>query len=157
MQRPHQIDPESLADYLEMMSRPIFSAGMSWKVVEAKWSGTRDAFDEFDPEKIAAYNPDDIERLMADPRVIHNRKKIEAIVAKAGELLVLDREYGGFDKYLASFDDNDALVKDLHRRFKFLGDFAAHHFLFAVRVNPDAQEKWSHQQMEKQGRHTPRV
>ena len=145
MQQPPQVKPTSLADYLDAMSRAIFSAGISWKVIEAKWEGTCKAFEGFDPETVAAYNPDDIERLMTDPGVVHNRKKIEAIVANAGELIVTDRDFGGIEKYLASFEDNDDLVKDLHKRFGFLGESVAHFFLFGVGFNYAAQEKWAHE------------
>jgi 3-methyladenine DNA glycosylase Tag len=147
MYQPPQITPNSLADYLDAMARAIFTAGMNWKVIEAKWDGIRAAFDNFDAEKIAAYTPYDVQRLMADPHVIRNRKKIEAIIDNAGELLVVDREYGGFENYLASFADNDALVQDLHRRFAFLGESVAHFFLFGVRFNPPAQEKWAHEHL----------
>jgi 3-methyladenine DNA glycosylase Tag len=144
MYQPPQVAPSSLSDYLEMMSRAIFTAGISWKVIEAKWDGIREAFDHFDAEKVAAYTPDDVERLMADTRVIRNRKKIEAIIGNAGELIVTDRDFGGIEKYLGSFADNDDLVKDLHKRFAFLGDSVAHFFLFGVSFNLDAQEKWAH-------------
>ena len=149
MQRPPQIDPKSLRDYLEMMSRAIFSAGLSWKVIEAKWPGTVTAFDAFDPETVAAYSPDDIERLMVDPGVVHNRKKIEAIVTNAGELIVVDRDFGGFAKYLDSFETSEDLVIDLHKRFKFMGEFASRYFLFAVKYREDEQEAWAMQQAEK--------
>ena len=145
MQEPHHIKPTSLSDYLGQMSRAVFSAGLNWKVIDAKWPGTVEAFGGFDPLEVAAYTPDDIERLMADPRVIHNRKKIEATVSNAGELIVIDREFGGFEKYLASFANNEALVKDLHKRFGFLGESVAHHFLFGVEFDPPAQEKWAHE------------
>jgi len=148
MYEPPHVIPSSLADYLESMSRAVFTAGISWKVIEAKWDGTLDAFDHFDAEKVAAYTPDDVERLMADPRVIHNRKKIEAIIGNAGELIVTDREFGGIEKYLASFADNDDLVKDLHKRFAFVGESVAHFFLFGVSFNPAAQEKWAHAHFE---------
>ena len=144
MYEPFQVKPESLSDYLNSMAHAIFNAGISWKVIEAKWPGTVDAFDRFDVEKVAAYAPDDLERLMADPRVVHNRKKIEAIIANAGELIVADREFGGFEVYLSSFEDNEDLVKDLHKRFGFLGESVAHLFLFGVSFNPAAQEKWAH-------------
>jgi DNA-3-methyladenine glycosylase I len=144
---PH-ITPTSLADYLDAMSRAVFQSGISWKVIEAKWDGTREAFDGFDPMKVAAYTPDDIDRLMADHRIVRNRKKVEAILGNAGELIVADREFGGFDKYLKSFSDNDALVKDLHRRFAFLGPSVAHFFLFAIGFDLPAQEKWAHAHFE---------
>jgi len=143
MNTPTGSTAHSLADYLEAMAGAIFTSGISWKVVDAKWDGIREVFDGFDPERVAAYTPQDVERLMADPRVIRNRKKIEAIVDNAGELIVVDREYGGFAKYLASFADNDDLVRDLHRRFGFLGESVAHFFLFRIAFNLPAQEKWA--------------
>jgi len=144
MSAPAQTKPLSLADYLESMSRAVFTAGISWKVIEAKWDGTREAFDGFDPERVAAYTPDDVDRLMVDPRVIHNRKKIEATVGNSGELIVTEREFGSIDAYLKSFADNDDLVRDLHKRFAFLGESVAHFFLFGVSFNLPAQEKWAH-------------
>jgi DNA-3-methyladenine glycosylase I len=151
MWKPPQTKPESLSGYLESMARAIFTAGISWKVIEAKWPGTLEAFERFDAEKVAAYTPEDVERLMTDPRVVHNRKKIEAIVSNAGELIVTDRDFGGFENYLTSFAENDDLVKDLHKRFGFLGESVAHFFLFGVAFNLPAQEKWAHEHF--QGMH----
>ena len=145
MNEPHHMTPTSLADYLDAMSRAVFSSGISWKVIEAKWDGIRPAFDGFDPERIAAYTPDDVDRLMADTRVVRNRQKIEATIANAGELIVTDREFDGFDNYLRSFPDNDALVSDLHVRFKFLGVAVAHMFLYGVSFDMPAQEAWAHE------------
>lgn len=143
MNAPARVKPRTLADYLEAMSRAVFTSGISWSVVEAKWDDIREAFDSFDPEKVAAYSPADIERLMDDPRVIRNHAKIEATIHNAGELIVTDREFGGIDKYLASFSDNDALVKDLHARFKFLGESVAHFFLFGIGFDFPAQDAWA--------------
>jgi 3-methyladenine DNA glycosylase Tag len=145
MNPPLRVTPTSLADYLDAMSRAVFGSGISWKVIEAKWDGITEAFDGFDPERVAAYTPNDVERLMADKRVVRNLKKIEAIIANAGELIVTDREFGGFDSYLRSFDDNDALVLDLHARFRFLGDSVAHFFLFGIGFNVPAQDAWAHE------------
>ena len=141
---PHQhIEPKTLADYLEVMAKAVFQSGISWSVIEAKWPGIREAFDGFDPATVAAYGPDDIERLMGDPAVVRNRKKIEAMVGNAGELIVADREFGGFGTYLASFADNAALVGDLHERFAFLGPSVAHFFLFGIGWDMAAQESWA--------------
>jgi len=51
-QPPTQIKPESLDDYLEVMSKNVFQSGMSWRVVEAKWPGTREAFEIIGQENI---------------------------------------------------------------------------------------------------------
>jgi DNA-3-methyladenine glycosylase I len=149
----HHIEPKSLADYLDAMSRAVFEAGMNWSVIEAKWDGIRAAFDGFDPAKVAAFTPAEADRLMADARLIRNRKKIEATIANAGELIVTDREFGGFDKYLKSFGDNDELVKDLHKRFQFLGESVAHFFLFGIGFDLPSQEAWAHRHFDQAGRH----
>ena len=135
--------PTSLAGYLAAMSRAVFSSGINWKVIDAKWDGILAAFDYFDPQTIAAYTPDDVERLMGDARIVRNRKKVEAIIANAGELLVVEREFGDVETYLGSFPDNDALAKDLHKRFKFLGESVARMFLYGVAWDVDAQAAWA--------------
>jgi DNA-3-methyladenine glycosylase I len=133
----------TLTDYVASMARAVFVSGINWKVIDAKWDGIREAFDDFDPLKVAAYTPVDVDRLMTDARIIRNRKKIKAIVRNTGELINVDREFGSVDKYLASFDDNDLLIKDLHKRFAFLGESVAHFFLFGVNFNYPAQEAWA--------------
>jgi DNA-3-methyladenine glycosylase I len=135
--------PTSLAGYLETMSRAVFSAGMSSKVIDAKWTGSREAFDDFDPKIVAAYTPNDVERLMADTRIVRNRKKVEATIANAGELIVVEREFGSIEAYLASFESSEVLVKELHKRFKFLGESVARMFLYGVAFDIPAQEAWA--------------
>ena len=87
---PEQITPQKLADYLEALSKAVFQAGISWQVIEAKWEGFRAAFAGFDPETVAAFTDDDVERLMDDPGVVRNRRKIEATVRNAQVMLELD-------------------------------------------------------------------
>jgi DNA-3-methyladenine glycosylase I len=142
MHAPAQIDPKTLPDYLAAMSRAALEPGLNWEVVEKKWPGIVDAFDGFDVMRVADYGPEDMARLMADPRIIRNRLKVEAIVHNAGEMLVLDSAPGGFRGYLSSFPTYDALVADMKKRFKFLGDSGIYHFLYAVRQPVPAWEDW---------------
>jgi DNA-3-methyladenine glycosylase I len=142
MHAPTKIVPRSLADYLEVMTRSVFEPGLNWQVVEAKWPGIAAAFEAFDPTRVAGLTPNDVERLMADTRIIRNRKKIEATIHNAGEMLVLDKEYDGFKKYLRSFDSYEATVKDLRARFKFLGESGAYHFLYVVGEKVPQHEEW---------------
>ncbi|OFW57080.1 MAG: hypothetical protein A2133_06150 [Actinobacteria bacterium RBG_16_64_13] len=141
--------PKSLAGYLEDMSKVIFTAGINWKVVESKWPGIKDAFVDFDPDKVAALSPDDVDRLAVDQRLIRNRKKIEAIVDNAARLLQLDKEAGGFDKYLASRGDFEAKVEDMRRNFAFLGPTSAH--IFVAMVGEPVPESYMCEQMGKAG------
>ena len=141
---PKQIKPKSLADYLEVMSKIAFEAGLSWRVVDAKWDDIRDAFHGFDPDRVARMTPRAVDKLVADERVIRSRSKIEATVANAERLLELDEEYKGFKRYLRSHADFEATVKDLRKQFKFLGDHGAYRFLWIVgETVPDYQE-WAH-------------
>src|SRR5204862_7550650 len=76
MEAPKQIRPKRLNDYLEVMSKAVFQTGISWKVLEAKWPGFKDAFFDFDPVRIAELDPPDIDKLSEDTRIVRNRKKI---------------------------------------------------------------------------------
>jgi 3-methyladenine DNA glycosylase Tag len=132
MEAPARIRPKGLADYLNVLSKAVFQSGISWRVVEAKWEGTREALHGFDPERLAALAPHEIDRLAEDTRLIRNRRKIEATAENARTLLELDREHRSFRRYLRSFDDFDALSADLVTRFKFLGPMGAYYFLYVV-------------------------
>jgi 3-methyladenine DNA glycosylase Tag len=129
---PTQVEPKTLADYLSAMTRAVLQPGLNRKVVDAKWPGITEAFHGFDPQRVAAYTPADVERLMNDPRIIRNRRKIEAVIANAGEMIVADREFRGFRAYLRSFGSYAAVAADLKKRFHFLGDSGAYHFLYVV-------------------------
>jgi 8-hydroxy-5-deazaflavin:NADPH oxidoreductase len=113
--------PDDPAFFFGHLSRAVFQAGISWRVVQAKWDGIREAFRGFDPAKVASLRPADIAELEADPRVIRNKAKIAATVNNAQELLVILRTYGSVQAYLASFPDVRSAARDLHRRFWFLG------------------------------------
>ena len=132
MEPPTQIEPTKLADYLEVLTKAVFESGMSWKVVEAKWPGFRQAFNGFDPETVASLSPDDVDRLTNDTRIIRNRRKIEATVHNAGTMLDIEREFGAFKKYLGSQGDFQSLVTDMRKRFKHVGAFGAYYFLYVV-------------------------
>lgn len=132
MREWHGSKPSSLAGYLEAMSFAIFTAGINWKVVDAKWEGIRKAFAGFDVETVAAMSPGDVDRLAGDPRMIRNRRKIEAIVDNAGRMLELDQARGGFGGYLGSHGGFEGILADLKKNFGFLGDSSAYYFLAAV-------------------------
>lgn len=142
MHAPTKVDPRTLDDYLAVMSRSVLEPGLNWRVVESKWPGIVEAFDGFDALKVAAYTPPDIERLMADARVIRNRRKIEAIVHNAGEMLLLGHDAAGFRAYLRSHGSYEATVADLKVHFRFLGDSGAYHFLYVVGEQVPSHEEW---------------
>jgi 3-methyladenine DNA glycosylase Tag len=140
---PKQIRPKSLADYLDVLSRIGFEAGLSWRVVDAKWDDIRRAFKGFDPERVARMTPNAVDKLVEDERVIRSRSKIEATIANAETMLELDEEHKGFKRYLRSHDDFEATAKDLRKRFKYLGDHGAYRFLWIVGEQVPPYEEWA--------------
>jgi DNA-3-methyladenine glycosylase I len=139
---PQQIKPKVLADYLEVMSKSVFQSGMSWKVVEAKWPGTREVLAGFDPHVLATWGDAEVDRAATDTRLIRNRRKVQAIVDNARSMLEAGETPAAFRKYLRSHEDFEATVKALRKRFKFLGDFGAYHFLYVVGEQVPDYEAW---------------
>jgi 3-methyladenine DNA glycosylase Tag len=134
--------PRNLAGYLEALSRPVFQAGMSWRVIDAKWDGIREAFADFDPQTVAGFGPKEVQRLLGDPRVVRSKAKIEGTVDNAQAMIELDAEYKGFRKYLRSRGGFEPTVADLKRQFRFIGDSGAYHFLYVVGEQVPPHEAW---------------
>jgi DNA-3-methyladenine glycosylase I len=86
--------------------------------------------------------PQDHIRLAGDPKVIRNRRKIDAIVDNARQMLDLEEEHGSFKKYLRSHGGFEETVTDLRKRFRFLGDTGAFIFLYVVGEDVPSYEDW---------------
>lgn len=80
-----------------------FQAGLAWITILRKRDGLRDAFDGFDPEKVAAYGEADIERLLGDARIIRSRAKINAAINGARLWLKMRDDGEDFSAWLWSF------------------------------------------------------
>lgn len=78
-------------------------AGLSWRTILNKRDGYRRAFDGFDIATVAAYGPEQIAVLLADPGIVRNRLKVAAAVRLAGIVLEIQREYGSLDAFLWGF------------------------------------------------------
>jgi DNA-3-methyladenine glycosylase I len=74
----------------EKLSLEGFQTGLSWLTILRRRDGFRAAFAGFDPVRVAAFGPADVERLMADPGIIRNRRKVEATIANARAVTDLD-------------------------------------------------------------------
>ncbi|MBD3752600.1 MAG: DNA-3-methyladenine glycosylase I, partial [Micrococcales bacterium] len=84
----------------EKMSLEGFQAGLSWITILRKRPRFREVFEGFEPEVVATFGGDDIERLMADAGIVRNRAKIEATISNAR--LVADMAAGELDALLWS-------------------------------------------------------
>jgi DNA-3-methyladenine glycosylase I len=78
-------------------------AGLSWLTILKKREGYRMAFAGFDVARVAAFGPQDVERLLADPSIVRNRLKVESAITNARAFLRVQEEFGSFDNYVWGF------------------------------------------------------
>jgi DNA-3-methyladenine glycosylase I len=126
----------------EFMTLESAQAGLSWYTILKRRELYRQAFKNFEPEKVARFDQAKIEKLLLNPGIIRNRLKVEATVNNARKFLEVQTRYGSFSKYIWDFvggkpkinkirklsdypatsKESDALSKDLKQRgFKFVG------------------------------------
>ncbi len=146
-------------------------AGLSWSTILKKRENYREAFDNFEPERIARYDVRRIEKLLANPGIVRNRLKVESAVTNARAFLKVQEEIGSFDRFIWPFVGNqprqnrwrkmkdvptrtpesDALSKDLIRRgFKFVGTTICYAFMQAAgMVNDHLVDCFRHEEVAK--------
>jgi DNA-3-methyladenine glycosylase I len=129
---PERRKPADDAGYLEELTKAIFQAGFSWRVIRDKWPNFQRAFDGFQVEAVAGYGEPDVERLVSDAGIVRNRRKIEATIHNARTLWALSQQHRTFHAYLRSLDDMDyaGRRKELSKRFKNLGPTGVFVFLW---------------------------
>lgn len=128
-------------------------AGLSWDTILRKRDAYREAFDNFDPVKVAAYGDSKCAKLMLNEGIIRNRLKIASAVSNAKAFLKVQDDFGSFDKYIWSFvggvpvvnkqngrgdvpaktEISYAISKDLKKRgFSFVGSTIMYAFMQAT-------------------------
>ena len=85
-------------------------AGLSWITILRRRENYRQAFDNFDPQKVARYNPTKIERLLQDPGIIRNKLKVNSAVQNAQAFLRIQEEFGSFNQYIWEFVDHRPII-----------------------------------------------
>ena len=137
----------------EMLILEGAQAGLSWSTILNKRTGYREAFDNFEAQKIAAYTPRRIEKLLGNPGIVRHRLKIAATVENAKRFLAVQDEFGSFDAFIWSFVggqpldnqrtssaevpsssvESSAMSKHLKKRgFKFVGSTTCYAYMQAV-------------------------
>ena len=135
----------------EKLCLEAFQSGLSWITILRKREGFRAAFAGFEPARVAAFGPEEVERLMADAGIVRNRAKILATIANARAALDVDlseliwsfappprprpRDRASVPAVTA---ESQALSKELKRRgFKFVGPTTAYATMQACGVVDD--------------------
>jgi DNA-3-methyladenine glycosylase I len=89
----------------ERLSLEAFQSGLSWLTILRKRENFRKAFARFDPATVAAFGPDDVQRLLSDQGIVRNRAKINAVITNARATLTLP---AGLSELVWSFADPSA-------------------------------------------------
>ncbi len=127
--------PPSDDIYFENMTRVIFQAGLSWKMIENKWENFKKAFKNFSIDKVASFGDEDAERLITDKGIVRNKRKILATIHNAKQFQKIQKDFGSFQSYIDTLDKSEnyaRAIKELSNRFKHLGPSSARMFLYSV-------------------------
>lgn len=161
-------DDRTLFEFLTLEG---FQAGLTWELILKRRVTMKKAFDNFNPEKIARYTDQDVERLMNDPGVIRNRAKILAAIKNAERFREVKKEFGSFDAFIWKFvqgktidhalrnfsnlpaesEESRAMSRELKKRgFKFAGPTICYAFMQAVgMVNDHLVHCFRHDQIKR--------
>ncbi len=112
----------------------INQAGLSWETILKKETSFRNAYSNFNVKKVAAYTEADRERLLADAGIIRNKLKVNAAIENAKAILVLQQEFGSFEKWLAHHHPKtkEEWVKLFKKTFRFTGGEIVNEFLMSI-------------------------
>ncbi|MEK4485880.1 DNA-3-methyladenine glycosylase I [Psychrobacillus sp. FSL H8-0484] len=94
----------------EMLCLEGAQAGLSWWTILQKRENYRNAFDNFEAEKIVHYTDEKLELLREDKGIVRNKLKIKSVVTNAKAFLKIQKEYGSFSNYIWSFVDYTPIV-----------------------------------------------
>jgi DNA-3-methyladenine glycosylase I len=117
------------------MTRVIFLAGLSWKMIDKKWSSFKRAIRNFSIKRVAAFDETNLQQLVSDRSIVRNRAKIKATIEKAKRFQKTTQEHGSFQRFLDSLDKSNNytfVIKELGKRFRRIGPSSARIFLYSV-------------------------
>jgi DNA-3-methyladenine glycosylase I len=121
----------------------INQAGLSWETILKKEHSFKKAYSNFNIKKVAAYTEADRERLLADSGIIRNKLKVNAAIENAKAILVLQKEYGSFEKWLEHHHPKtkEEWVKLFKKTFRFTGGEIVNEFLMSIGYLPGAHSE----------------
>ena len=116
--------------WLAAMTRAVFQAGFSWKVIATKWPGFEDAFWGFDPGRCSMMSDDDLDTLLKNTRIVRNGAKIRSVTENATFLREQSVEHGSAAKVFANWPTEDfiGLLALLKKRASRLGGTSGQYF-----------------------------
>lgn len=129
---------EDEAILFERMVLEINQAGLSWELMLKKRPGFQAAYAGFDVDRVAAFDDDDVARLLADADIIRNRLKVAAAIENAKRLQAIRDSHGSFAAWIAAHHPlpKQDWVKLFRKTFKFMGGEIVGEFLISIGYLP---------------------
>ena len=106
-------DDQKLFEYLVLES---LQAGLSWELIIRKRETIRKCFCDFDVEKVASFDINDIERIMHTDDMIKSLRKVNAMISNAKAFIDVQKEFGNFNKYLWSYSNGKTICYKGHEQ-----------------------------------------
>ncbi len=127
----------------ERLVLEINQAGLSWLTVLKKRENFREAYEGFDPERVAAYGEVERARLLSDAGIIRNRLKVDAAIENARRICSLRAGHGSFSAWLDAQHPlpRDDWVRLFRKNFLFTGGEITGEFLMSTGYLPGAHEE----------------
>ncbi len=124
----------------ERLVLEINQAGLSWLTILKKRSAFRAAFADFEVDRVAAFGPADIDRLLADSGIVRNRLKIEATIENARHIQTLRQSHGSFVGWLEAHHPQspEDWTRLFRQSFRFTGGQIVNEFLMSLGYLPGA-------------------
>jgi DNA-3-methyladenine glycosylase I len=157
--------------FFEFLALGGFQAGLTWWLILQRRGAFRLAFNKFDPQTVAKYNAEDIERLMNDPAIIRNKAKILAAINNARCFVEVQKDFGSFDAFIWRFvggraiknsyecledlpsetEESIAMSRELRKKgFKFVGPTICYAFMQATGlVNDHVKSCFRYEQLKR--------
>jgi len=129
---------EDEAVLFERMVLEINQAGLSWELMLKKREGFHGAYAGFEVDRVAAFDDDDVARLLADAGIIRNRLKVAAAIENAKRLQAIRESHGSFASWIAAHHPlpKEDWVKLFRKTFKFMGGEIVGEFLMSIGYLP---------------------
>lgn len=124
----------------ERLILEIQQAGLSWELVLRKREAFNAAFENFDIDRVARFDSNDVSRLLSDSSIIRNRRKVEATIENAKRVQSLQKDFGSFYNWIYEQHPKELIqwVKLFRSQFIFMGPEVVKEFLLSIGVLPGA-------------------
>ena len=122
--------------FYERLVITIHVSGFRVSVLRDRWDDIKKAFSDYDIYRVSQYTDKDLEKMMNNPKLIRNEKKLKACIENAKIMKNISEEYGSFGEFLSGLGNNlRELREELRTKLKYLGPVLIHEYLKEIGID----------------------